>query len=159
MSSRPNKRLNASAASITKLSVTATLRPISRIAIVAVTMAAWFSISNHCALGAFEPAQHGQANAACHENPGAPTKSPAKGEAAPCCKLLRATLAKSDQPVIQNYFTGLLQAWLSTALTMGERFHWPQSFELDTGPPFSESFAESVLQRSILAHAPPTFVS
>jgi hypothetical protein len=27
--------------------------------------------------------------------------------------------------------------------------------ELDTGPPFANTFAESVLQRSILAHAPP----
>jgi hypothetical protein len=30
--------------------------------------------------------------------------------------------------------------------------------ELDTGPPFVHTFAESVLQRSILAHAPPIFV-
>jgi hypothetical protein len=27
--------------------------------------------------------------------------------------------------------------------------------ELDTGPPFAKTFAESILQRSILAHAPP----
>jgi hypothetical protein len=159
MSSRLNKRLNAGAASITKLFVTAIPRHLSRIAIVTVTMVAWFSISNHCALSAFESAQHGQAHPACHETPGAPAKSPAKGEAPPCCKLLRATLAKLDQPVIENYFTGLLQAWLSAALVSTEQFHWPQSFELDTGPPFSESFAESVLQRSILAHAPPFSLS
>jgi hypothetical protein len=152
---RPNKRLNASAASITKVRMTAMLRHSSGIAIVAVTIAAWFSISNHCALSAFEPAQRGQVHAACHGNPGEPPKSPAKGEAAPCCKLLRATLAKSDQPVLQSYFTGSLQPWLSTALVLCEQFHWQQSIELDTGPPFRESFAESVLQRSILAHAPP----
>jgi hypothetical protein len=149
--------LNAHAAGITKLSVTAMLRHIGRIAIGAVTIAAWFSISNHCALSAFEPAHRAQAHAACHGNPGAPAKSPAKGEAAPCCKLVRATLAKSDQPVTQNYFTGSLQAWLSAALVLNEQFHWRQSFELDTGPPFSESFAELVLQRSLLSHAPPSF--
>ena len=152
--------MNADAPGITKLSVAAMLRRrISRIAIVAVTIAAWFSISNHCALGAFESAQRAQAHAACHGNPGAPAKSPAKGEAAPCCKLLRATLAKSDQPVIQNYFTGSLQTWSAAILVLSEQFHWRQSFELDTGPPFSESFAESVLQRSVLAHAPPFLLS
>jgi hypothetical protein len=31
-----------------------------------------------------------------------------------------------------------------------------EPFALDTGPPPSLSFAESILQRSILAHAPPT---
>jgi hypothetical protein len=30
-----------------------------------------------------------------------------------------------------------------------------QPVSLDTGPPRSLSFAESVLQRSVLAHAPP----
>lgn len=135
------------------------VRHISRIAIVAVTTAAWFSISNHCALSAFEPAQRAQAHAACHGSPGAPAGSPAKDEAAPCCKLLRATLAKSDQPVSQNYFTGSPQAWLNAGLALTEQLHWRQSFELDTGPPSSESFAESVLQRSILAHAPPFLLS
>jgi hypothetical protein len=28
--------------------------------------------------------------------------------------------------------------------------------ELDTGPPFAKTFAELTLQRSILAHAPPS---
>jgi hypothetical protein len=135
--------------------VTATLKQMNRIAIVAVTTAAWFSISNHCTLGALENANPSPTFAACHGSPPAPEKSPAKDEAPPCCKLLRATLTKSDQPVIQNYFTGSLQAWLSVALALIDQFHWQQSFELDTGPPFSESFAESVLQRSILAHAPP----
>jgi hypothetical protein len=31
--------------------------------------------------------------------------------------------------------------------------------QLGTGPPSVSSFAESVLQRSILAHAPPVFLS
>lgn len=31
-----------------------------------------------------------------------------------------------------------------------------QPLELDTGPPFARSFVESVLQRSLLAHAPPS---
>jgi hypothetical protein len=128
---------------------------ISRSATIFISIAAWFSISNHCALSALDVASPATVHAACHGTPAAPAKSPAKDEAPPCCKLLRATLTKSDQPVIQNYFTGSLRAWLSVALALIDQFHWQQSFELDTGPPFSESFAESVLQRSILAHAPP----
>jgi hypothetical protein len=149
------KRLNADDASITKPSVTVMLSYASRVIVVAFSIAAWFSISNHCALGALEQPQSAAAHATCHGNPGEPANSPAKDEPAPCCKLLRATLAKSDQPVVQNYFTGSFQPWVSAALASSERFRWQESFEWDTGPPFCESFAESVLQRSILAHAPP----
>ena len=131
-------------------------RKVGRFGMVLLTLVAWFSISNHCALGALESPKLVAAHASCHG--GAPAKLPAKGEAAPCCKLLRALLAKSHQPVIQNYFTGSFLVWVSAALVSYEQFHRRQSFELDTGPPFNESFAESVLQRSILAHAPPVIV-
>jgi hypothetical protein len=133
-------------------------RSLLRSSVAVIAAAAWFLTSNHCALSAFEPAQRVDAHATCHGNATVPAKSPAKGEAAPCCKLLRATVAKSDQPIIQNYFSGPVQAWVSAALALTEQLHWRQSFELDTGPPFSESFAESVLQRSIFAHAPPVIV-
>ena len=149
------KRLNADLPGVTKLSVTTMRSHVGRITTASVSIAAWFLISNHCALSASEPAQPAQTHVACHGNPSEPVKSPAKGEGAPCCKLLRATLAKSDQPVIENYSTGSFQAWVSAALVLSEQFHWQRAFELDTGPPFSQSFAESVLQRSILAHAPP----
>ena len=140
-----------------RISVVTWLSPILlRGSVIVVTLLAWFSISNHCTLGSLESAKTATVRASCHGDDRAPTKSPTKGEAPPCCKTLRATLAKSDQPVIQNYFTGSLQAWLSVTLVLTERLHWRQSFELDTGPPFRESFVESVLQRSILAHAPPT---
>jgi hypothetical protein len=133
-------------------------RKIDRFGMVLLTLVAWFSISNHCALGALESSKLVAVHASCHGGAPAPAKLPAKGDAAPCCKLLRATVAKSDQPLIQNYFSGSVQAWVSAALALAEQLHWRQSFELDTGPPFSESFAESVLQRSILAHAPPVIV-
>ena len=51
---------------------------------------------------------------------------------------------------IQNWIVAEL---ISTAETL------LPPLELDTGPPFAGSFAESVLQRSILAHAPPVSLS
>jgi hypothetical protein len=126
-----------------------------RAGVVVVTLVGWFSISNHCALAAFESSQSGAAHASCHANTRAPSKLPVKGEETPCCKLLRATLVKDNASVAENALMFSLQPYFVGLIVFPEQLHWPQSFELDTGPPFSGSFAESVLQRSILAHAPP----
>jgi len=72
-----------------------------------------------------------------------------------CCKDLRAVAA----PAVKNMTASASQvigvedyavAMFLTPprLTMGLLL-------LDTGPPPSRSFAESILQRSLLAHAPP----
>src|SRR5262249_41688134 len=91
------KRLNVESADITKLSVTATLRRMSRLLLVALSIVAWFSISNHCVIGALKTSKSMQA--ACHGDGAAPTKLPAKGEPVSCCKVLRATLAKTNTNV------------------------------------------------------------
>jgi hypothetical protein len=123
---------------------------------VAVVMAVgWFVISNHCALAAFETGNFAPAHAHCHGST-APSKSPSKDEQQPCCKVVRAILAKGGGSVAENALTFYLQQYFVGLVVFPEQLHWPQSFELDTGPPFSGSFAESVLQRSILAHAPPS---
>jgi hypothetical protein len=130
-------------------------RPTLHLSVTVLTLVAWLSISNHCALGALESARTATSHASCHGSASAPAKVPAKDQPAPCCKLLRATLVQSIQVEAQNYFIDSLQLWYEVAVVFPEQLHGPQSFELDTGPPFSTSFAESVLQRSILAHAPP----
>jgi hypothetical protein len=135
------------------------LATLGRSATILISIVAWFSISNHCALGTLEHTRSASVHPACHGNPSEPKKSPVNGEGAPCCKLLRATPVQPTQSVAQNHFTGLLPAWFAAILVLCKQLHWRQSFELDTGPPFSESFAESVLQRSILAHAPPFALS
>ena len=73
-----------------------------------------------------------------------------------CCKTVRATLLTPAKSVVSlddflftpyKYFVALVI--------------WPNPdeqarfFEWDTGPPAALSFSESVLQRSILSHAPP----
>jgi hypothetical protein len=126
-----------------------------RSSVTVLTLAAWFAISNHCVLGAFKTKKSVAAHAPCHESSSAPSKLPVKGEETPCCKLLRATLVKDNASVAENALMFSLQPYFVGLIVFPEQLHWPQSFELDTGPPFSGSFAESVLQRSILAHAPP----
>jgi hypothetical protein len=118
------------------------------------TITAWFFLSNHCALGAVAlPMETGVEVSACpmHSAPG--KKNPA--EKIPCCKELRAILGKTaaQSSVAAPGFVGTRE--------FPARFFVPpprlpqEVAELDTGPPPSLSFAESVLQESVLSHAPP----
>lgn len=72
----------------------------------------------------------------------------------PCCKEIRALVAKcvTAGPSalrligLQNYAATVFNAPPRLAIAVEE---------LDTGPPRSLSFAELVLQESVLSHAPP----
>jgi hypothetical protein len=129
-----------------------------RVAVVSLALVAWFSISNHCALGNLVAAKTHSAMAPMHCHGGQPLPSKKSGdEEMPCCKMLRATItgeAKIVQVASKDYLP--IQGWIIAETIFADE---PQSHhlanELDTGPPFAGSFAESVLQRSILAHAPP----
>jgi hypothetical protein len=121
--------------------------------IVVLSLAAWFALSNHCAIGA-AAGPEGSAS----EPTGCPMHSPpAKQKPAtktPCCKDLRAIVAKcvAANPVAlrllspRDYTTAIFAPPLRIAVEIEE---------LDTGPPGCLSFAESVLQESMLSHAPP----
>ena len=83
--------------------------------------------------------------------------APAKNQSGrdiPCCKTLRAvTTAKIT--VAANTFDFVLKPHFLD-VTRPENSQPSRSFPaLDTGPPDALSFSESVLQQSILAHAPP----
>lgn len=121
------------------------------------TIAAWFCLSNHCVLGL---GNAGSPPVTAVEATGCPMHSaPAKGKKpatkVPCCKDLRAVVAKSAANAmaatirlagLQDHTVGIFSPPLRGAIEL-EGF--------DTGPPGTFSFAESVLQQSILAHAPP----
>jgi len=131
-----------------------------RVAVVSLTLVAWFSISNHCALGGLiaATAQPAMVPMHCHGNQPTPSKKSGEEEM-PCCKMLRATLtseAKVVEVASKNFLP--VERWIVADLISAAE---PQlsPLELDTGPPFAGSFAESVLQRSILAHAPPVSLS
>ena len=130
---------------------------LSRFAVVLLIFAAWFSISNHCALGALIAAhtQSATMQMHCHGNQSLPSNKSGEEET-PCCRVLHATVT-GEAKILQDTSKDFLpiQSWIATELIFAEtRFH-RAPLELDTGPPFAVSFAESVLQRSIFAHAPP----
>ena len=130
-------------------------------ATVALVAVSWLAVSNHCALGlaAIETHSSDAVSAQAHdccasEVPDQP--KPAKDSATPCCKTLQAlsvSPAKSVQASVTISFGGPLASSVPTIALprlglLAGRF-------LNTGPPGGKSFAESVLQRSLLAHAPP----
>jgi len=133
---------------------------VARLLTVVITAVAWFLISNHCVLAELQAAP--KAKMSCHQ-PCCDGQSPAKSKsesAVDCCKTLRATLSATAKDfagydsslfALQLYFVGaVIYANDSNAAL--------RVLELDTGPPFANTFVESVLQRSILAHAPPVII-
>jgi hypothetical protein len=123
-------------------------------AIVVVAICSWFAISNHCVFAALATNDTASTGCPFHSKP-AKQEKPSTG--AQCCKILRAVAsvpvkgwARDDTNL--SDFDGyggeraLAIAYSQTALV---------PLSLDTGPPGVRSFAELILQRSLLAHAPP----
>jgi hypothetical protein len=132
---------------------------VTRVPIVIVTVVAWLLISNHCLLAELPAAA--KATSTCHQ-PCCGDQPPAKNTtegATECCKTLRATLVGAAKN-FAGYDTSLfaLQFYFAAPVISPNDSRPVSVLELDTGPPFVHTFAESVLQRSILAHAPPLVV-
>ena len=121
-------------------------------AIVVVAICSWFAISNHCVFAALATNDTASRECPFHSKP--KEKPPAGAQ---CCKILRAVAsvpakswARDDAKFSEtdHYYDerALITAYLQTTLA---------PLFLDTGPPNAHSFAELILQRSLLAHAPP----
>jgi len=134
------------------------LHPAARALTVIFLMIAWFSATNHCALGLMTPTVRAEAeHSHCHVGNTAPGKGePADDGARQCCKSIHGTLVpakaevKFDAAKFQIQLFGLIRV---LAPVSAERV--VVSSVCDHGPPRALSFAESVLQRSLLSHAPP----
>ena len=130
---------------------------INRAIVALVTLLAWFAISNHCLLGAIE-ASAGKPVAHCHGKQPSPAKNNGSDQESPCCKTLRATVAvpvkapqaQPDPDLFLSY------GFVSQIHAFDDRQLECVSYFADTGPPGSSTFAELVLQQSVLAHAPPS---
>ncbi|HEY8669197.1 MAG TPA: hypothetical protein VIL63_00015, partial [Terriglobales bacterium] len=83
-----------------------------------------------------------------------PSKQKSDGDVE-CCKVLRATLNGSVNFASYDAWAFTLQLLFVSPGPLLEPVRSALPLELDTGPP-GGSFAETVLQRSILAHAPPS---
>ena len=134
------------------------MKQTGRMATVILSIFAWLAISNHCALAGIEAAATQASIPKCHHcADSTPAKEKQPGADAVCCKVLRATLNAQAKKIVGVGSTiFVLQTYFLSAVfgsAAAKAFVFP--LELDTGPRFRFSFAESVLQRSILSHAPP----
>ena len=127
----------------------------------AITVLAWFLISNHCILdAAFSmpvPATAIAQDECCPMHAANPPtqKEPRKEDAPVCCKNLPATALKTTRPVV-SFVPPLLAILFDRHDIFGCKRGEGLSLCLDTGPPKAFSFAELVLRRSLPVHAPPS---
>jgi len=128
-----------------------------RWAIVTLAICSWIGISNHCAFAAVAT-EVAKAQTECpfHSKP---AKQKEQSSQVQCCKILRAVVfaktkdwARNDAKFCDANFPIQARAFVvdsSPAVA---------PLLLDTGPPGAFSFAELILQRSLLAHAPPILI-
>lgn len=120
----------------------------------------WFVLTNHCALATLHARLAPSAQAEddvppCHKKTHqAPVKEVPCKQMAQCCTTAKASLAgkievKFDTAKFELFVLSVL------ALLAPERAQPVLVSIYDHGPPRAESFAELVLQRSLLSHAPP----
>jgi hypothetical protein len=130
------------------------MKSAARGAIVVVAICSWFTISNHCAFAALAT----KTDAASHGCPfhSKPKEKPSAG--AQCCKILRAVapVATKSWARDDTKLSGADDFNSESALVIAYSRTTPVPLFLDTGPPGVRSFAELILQRSLLAHAPPS---
>ena len=152
----PNARLAANRK--TPLNPIRTYR-ILRTVIVTMTLAGWFVLSNHCALGRMaQTPQVKKEHACCHNGDSKPAKEPADGkQGMQCCKSLRALAPDGVKTVTLTppmFVVAVLASVLKLEAQTGETVVPAH----DTGPPpRAASFSELVLHRSLRSHAPPFF--
>ena len=132
--------------------------------IVAVAICSWIAVSNHCAFaaiaprgGAFHPSLYRQnADATACPFHSKPAKQKEPSSQVQCCKILRGVAfaqskvwERDDAKCSDVNFSAGTRGFLGCSLRA------VAPLLLDTGPPGAFSFAELILQQSLLAHAPP----
>ena len=132
------------------------MRAIARCLIIAIAICSWFAISNHCAFASLAT-KTDSVTIGCpfHSNP-AKQEKPSAG--AQCCKILRAIASAATKSWTRDdaKFSEADRYYDERALITEYSQTTLVPLFLDTGPPDARSFAELTLQRSLLAHAPPS---
>ena len=130
------------------------MKAVTRCAVVLVAICSWFAISNHCAFAAVATKTDSvQTECPFHSTPAKQKQEPSQLQ---CCKILRAVVfaqTKSWARDDAKSFDVDLRVEEVTLVALLPNVQ--ASWSLDTGPPGVRSFAELILQRSLLAHAPP----
>ena len=127
---------------------------IVQLAIVPFMMFSWIAISNHCAFGAVATkSEPSQSECPFHSKP---AKQKEQSTQVQCCKILRAVVSTAGKSWTRDHtsFSDVDPYFEKLVLIVTSR-NALLPLLLDPGPPGARSFSELILQRSILAHAPP----
>jgi len=121
---------------------------------VAIVICAWIAVSNHCAFALVATGiDKGQTECPFHSKPAKQKEQSAQVQ---CCKVLRAVVLAKTKAWARNdakFCDASFPVQADEFLAYSSRVVAP--LLLDTGPPGAFSFAELILQSSLLAHAPP----
>ena len=132
------------------------MKAVTRCAVVLIVICSWLAISNHCAFAAVATkADSVQTECPFHSTPAKQKQEPSQLQ---CCKILRAVVfaqTKSWARDDAKFFD--VDLCVEEFARLAFSHNAQASLPLDTGPPGAHSFAELILQRSVLAHAPPFF--
>ena len=138
-------------------------RPLTHLlgtAITLLTVVAWFLAANHCAVASLTAplVEASTGHEHCGGSPDAPAEKeqPNECDGSKCCKSLSAPASFAKKLVGYDKAFFALQDYVVSEIVFADKPHDAAISELDTGPPPAHCFAESVLQRSLLAHAPPS---
>ncbi|HEX8490541.1 MAG TPA: hypothetical protein VF626_05950 [Chthoniobacterales bacterium] len=138
-------------------------RPLTRLlgtTITLLTVLAWFLAANHCAVASLTAplieASTGHEHCGGSSDVPADKEQPNDCDGLNCCKSLSApaSFAKKLAGYDKAFYT--LKDYVVSEIVFANELHDASISELDTGPPPAHCFAESVLQRSLLTHAPPS---
>src|SRR6266498_285327 len=126
----------------------------ARCVVVATAICSWIAISNHCAFAAVATKSELSQNACPFHSKPAKPQQPAPG--IQCCKILRAVFFATAKSWTRDYakFSDV-NVRVEQLIFVAESHNSPLLL-LETGPPGKTSFAELILQRSLLAPAPPS---
>jgi hypothetical protein len=126
--------------------------------VAALMLLSWLVLTNHCALVAMLPSAvaksvHAHCHVAMHQNG---KNSPDQGMRE-CCQTVKASL--TSKVVIKFDASSFALQTYAILAVLAPRADEPAVERLqDHGPPRASSFAEIVLQQSLLSHAPPVSV-
>ena len=131
------------------------LHPAARVVGIVALMVAWFIATNHCALGLMKPSVDARAeHSHCKACGDAPKNGAPKNAVRECCKsIVGAPLP--EKAVVKYDASKFGMEPFMAAERLAVRSAQVGREKLEHGPPRFESFAETVLQRSLLSHAPP----
>ena len=119
----------------------------------------WFTATNHCALGLMQKSSVAKAvHAKCCSGKPAPAKNgETPGGGRECCKSIHAVPLPDAKGLAKYDASHFVIDAFALLTVLGSEAAAPDALATlhDHGPPRAESFAELVLNRSLLSHAPP----